>query len=73
VCSHSRLTSTHCYTHSPVHCTCFRRTLTVTRPSQIAADYTYFELGTYYYLANDPKVLCAVSDSGPGCAGRGEG
>lgn len=30
------------------------------RKQQIVADHTYFELGTFYYLANDPRVPLAV-------------
>lgn len=30
------------------------------RRLQIVADHTYFELGTFYYIANDPKVPVAV-------------
>ena len=27
------------------------------RRQEIIADHTYFEMGAYFYLANDPKVL----------------
>ena len=30
------------------------------RRREIVADHTYFELGTFYYLANDPKVPGAI-------------
>ena len=30
------------------------------RKQQIVADHTYFELGAFYYLANDPRVPKAV-------------
>ena len=32
------------------------------RKQQIIADHKYFELGTFYYLANDPRVPQAVRD-----------
>jgi hypothetical protein len=30
------------------------------RRREIVADHTYFEMGTFYYLANDPKVPAAI-------------
>lgn len=30
------------------------------RKQEIIADHTYFELGTFYYLANDPSVPASV-------------
>ena len=30
------------------------------RKQEIIADHTYFELGTFFYMANDPKVPAAV-------------
>ena len=33
------------------------------RKQEIIADHTYFELGTFYYLANDPRVPQAVRDN----------
>ena len=30
------------------------------RWQQIVADHTYFELGAFFYLANDPKVPAAT-------------
>jgi hypothetical protein len=33
------------------------------RKQQIVADHTYFELGTFYYLANDPRVPQSVRET----------
>lgn len=33
------------------------------RRQQIIADHTYFELGTFYYLANDPRVPRSVRET----------
>ena len=33
-----------------------------TRRKEIVADHTYFEYGTFYYLANDPKVPEAIRE-----------
>ena len=30
------------------------------RRKEIVAEHTYFEMGTFYYLANDPKVPAAI-------------
>lgn len=33
------------------------------RRQQIVADHTYFELGTFYYMANDPRVPQRIRDT----------
>ena len=33
------------------------------RRKEIVADHTYFELGSFYYLANDPKVPQSIRDN----------
>lgn len=40
------------------------------RRQEIIADHTYFEMGTFYYLANDPKVPQHIRDKfqSTGCA-----
>ena len=32
------------------------------RRQEIIADHTYFEMGTFYYLANDPKIPQKIRD-----------